>query len=222
MNEDISKRFAELIREGTSLVKNIPHDRDGDAYWMNDTFLQPCQRWMVSVANLVNIVTTKKSIYPGACENILTSEDMQSGVPTSKFKKYLGILESANDEWERGLLRDVEYLISAETFDDFLDHAAVYHKGNKKMEAAVLASSVLEDTIKKICKKNDIETSGNSLETLIDSMVEAEVITLVKGKRMKGFSGVRNHALHAEWDEFDISDVGNLIKGLRELISDYL
>lgn len=222
MNEDISKRFAELIQEGTSLANQIPHDRDGDAYWMNDSSLQSCQRWMVSVTNLVNIVTTKKSIYRSACENILTSEDMQNGVPTSKLKKFFGILTSANDEWERGLLRDVEYLVSAETFDDFLDHATVYHKGNKKVESAVLASSVLEDTIKKICKKNDIETSGNSLESLIDSMVEEEVITLVKGKRMKGFTGVRNYALHAEWDEFDISDVGNLIKGLRELISDHL
>jgi hypothetical protein len=113
-------------------------------------------------------------------------------------------------------------MVAASTFDDFLDHAEVYHKGNKKIEASVLSSAVLEDTIKKICKKHKMETANKSLEPLIDALIEGSVFTPVKGKRVKGFSAVRNYALHAEWDKFDINDVGSLIKGLRELIADYL
>jgi len=47
-------------------------------------------------------------------------------------------------------------------------------------------------------------------------------ITPVKAKRFKGFSGVRNSALHAEWDQIDIKDVGELINGIREMIEQYL
>jgi hypothetical protein len=52
--------------------------------------------------------------------------------------------------------------------------------------------------------------------------VQAGVLTQVKAKRVRSFAGVRNHALHAEWDKFDISDVGAMIKGIRELIEEFL
>ena len=51
-------------------------------------------------------------------------------------------------------------------------------------------------------------TQKKSLDPLIDELVKNEVITPVKAKRIKGFAAVRNHALHAEWEEFDIKDVG--------------
>ncbi len=49
-------------------------------------------------------------------------------------------------------------------------------------------------------------------------MTKSGALTSVKAKRVKGFSGVRNKALHAQWDEFDIRDVGELINGARELV----
>ncbi len=108
------------------------------------------------------------------------------------------------------------------SFDSFLDHAAQYHKGNKKIEAAVLGSAVLEDTVKKIAVKYGPNPGGFSLEELIDNLVKAGVITEVKAKRIRSYAGVRNSALHAEWDKFDIQDVGQLIKGTRELIEQFL
>ena len=134
----------------------------------------------------------------------------------------LGLLTGVKDEWDHGLLGKIEYIVAGATFDDFLDHAAQYHKGSKKIEAAVLGSAVLKDTVKKIAQKNGIQTGGKTLEPLINALVKANVLTSVKGKRVKAYAGVRNHALHAEWDKFDITDVGELIKGTRELIENYL
>ena len=143
-------------------------------------------------------------------------------MPILAVQKIFGLLLAVKDEWDRGLLRKIEYLIVAETFDDFLDYASHYHKGNKKVESSILACVVLEDTLKKIAKKNGISTKGISLEPLIDNLSKAGILTSVKAKRAKGFSGVRNHALHAEWDLFDIKDVGELISGTRELIENFL
>ena len=98
----------------------------------------------------------------------------------------------------------------------------MYHKGNRKTEASVLASAILEDSVKKIASRHGIKTGGVSLDPLIDELVKAGVFTLVKAKRVRGCAAVRNHALHAEWDEFDIRDVGELIKGTRELIEEFL
>jgi len=105
---------------------------------------------------------------------------------------------------------------------NYFRHASTYHKAGKKIESAVLASAVFEDTIRKISQKNDFSEKGKSLETIIDELTKMNIFTPVKAKRIKGYSAIRNKALHAQWDDFDIRDVGELIKGTRELIETYL
>lgn len=46
--------------------------------------------------------------------------------------------------------------------------------------------------------------------------MKKNVFTSVKSKRIKSFIAITNKALHAQWDELDIRDVGELIKGARE------
>jgi uncharacterized protein YutE (UPF0331/DUF86 family) len=76
--------------------------------------------------------------------------------------------------------------------------------------------------VKKIAARNNVATAGKTLEPLIDELVTAGVFTPVKAKRVKSHAGVRNYALHAEWNLIDLRDVWELIKGVRSLIEDYL
>ena len=69
--------------------------------------------------------------------------------------------------------------------------------------------------MKKIAARNDVATAGKTLEPLIDALATAGVLTPVKVKRLKSYAAVRNHALHAEWDQIDIREVGELIRGIR-------
>lgn len=222
MKEAIDQRFNDLIQEGDRLIKAIPWDEGEPSYWVEEHQIAQYQKWLGSSANLLNIVATSDSMFAEESEKILGTEDAKSGISSRMVQKMYGLLLSAHDEWALGLLRKIEYMVVAEVFDDFLDYASAYHKGNKKIESSILASVVLEDTVKKIAKKNSIETKGLSLESLIDELVKTNVITPVKAKRIKSYAGVRNHALHAEWDDFDIRDVGLLIDGIRELIDEFL
>jgi len=178
--------------------------------------------WLLSCANLVQEVAPRGSHFLQECTRVLEDDELKHRVPTRLVLKMLGLVQSAKAEWDRGLLRRIEYVIAAATFDDFLDHAATYHKGGMKNEAAVLASAVLEDAIKKVAAKNELPFERRAIEELIEELVKASVITDTKAKRIRAYAGVRNHALHAEWEEFDIKDVGEQIAGLRELISEYL
>ena len=218
MNTQISERFEELICNGEELVKAL---RIGDHYAVEERMAE-YQAWIMSCANLVKLVAYRDSYFIQECDKLLNNEHLEYGIPQNLVKRLLGLMQSMKSEWDQNLIGQIEYIIVAETFDDFLDHAASYHKGNKKMEASVLASVVLEDTIKKIAKKKGLDPSGLSLEQLMDELVILNEFTGVKAKRVKGYAGVRNKAVHAEWDEFDIRDVGDLIKGTRELIEDYL
>jgi uncharacterized protein YutE (UPF0331/DUF86 family) len=217
MEETISKRLNALIEEGKRLEPTI-----GDDLIVRRDKASECQAWIASSINLIETIAIPNSGYHKDIERTHQHEHWKHGVPRPVFQQVLGILISAQQEWEQGLLRKIEYIIVAEAFDDFLDHAAKFHRGNKITESAVLAAVVLEDTTKKIARKNGIDPSGKSLDELIDELSKTGVITPVKAKRFKGFSGVRNSALHAEWDQIDVKDVGELIKGIREMIEQYL
>lgn len=223
MKEVFEKRFSELLSEGKNIIQNQKYTENyGLEYWVNDRNIPTVQTWVSSTVNLIKHLGKSNRYFNDECDRILADETLANGMPFRVVQKLYGVLESTYTEWKYGLLGSVEYIVAAETFDDFIDHASLYHKANKVIEASILASAVLEDTIKKIALKNGIDTDNKTLDPLIDSLVKADVLTGVKAKRVKSHAGVRNHAMHAEWDKIDIKDVGEMIRGVRELIEDYL
>jgi hypothetical protein len=177
-------------------------------------------RWMVESGNLIALVTGRKGVHWEQTEALLQEIPTKSITDTREYRM-LGLLSATRDDLKRGLLKEIRYAIYAETFDDFLDVAATYHKGGRKIESAVLASAVLEDTMKRVAQKNNIDDSG-SLDPLIDRLKAADVFTPVQAKRMKVYAGVRKHAFHAEWEELDLRDIGEMISWLRELVATHL
>jgi len=233
--EEVTKRFDVLINHGSGLIRtllpavSVIHadgrqelDRNKYEYWVPQRRVPEFRAWLTSASNLIHFVVQPETHLAKECDNIMADEHLKQGVPSNVLVLMLGVLRGAKDEWEHGLLGRIEYIVAGATFDDFLDYAAEYHKGNKKIETSVLASAVLEDTVKKIAQKNGRATEGKTLDPLIDELVKANIFTPVKAKRVRSFAGVRNHALHAEWDKFDNSDVGAMIKGIRELIEELL
>lgn len=222
MDLKIKARLDALIERGNQLNRHIPRGEYGPQYWIKDEQLAEFQAWLSSAANVILAIAPTNSPLAQQVTSLMIHEDLKNGLPSHVVLKMQGVLASAREEFEHGMLAKIEYIVAAATFDDFLEHATGYHKGNKKIEASILASTVLEDTVKKIAGKNGIAIAGVSLEPLIDDLVKAGVFTPVKAKRVKGFAAVRNHALHAEWDKFDIRDVGELISGTRELLEQFL
>lgn len=233
--EEIAKRFEMLIVKGNQLLSTVGPEvisisqyggeetnPDGYEYWIPTKSIPEFKSWLISASNLIHFLLSSQAPLAQDCDRIMTSDDLKQGVSSNAVVLMLGLLAGAKDEWDHGFLGNLVYIITSSTFDDFLDHAAEYHRANKKIESAILGSAVLEDTIKKIAQKNEIQTEGKTLEPLINALAKANVFTSVKAKRIRVCAGVRNHALHAEWEKFEISDVGVLIDGTRELLDNYL
>lgn len=223
LESHITARIDALLETGRKLMSQRRHQGEyGPEFWVEDRLIPEAQAWMTSVANVVTLVAPQGSYFRDELARITTNDHLKGGAPWALLQKMHGLLTSLKDEAVHGLLRKLEYIAVATAFDDFLDHAEAFHKGNKAREAGVLAAIVLEDTIKRIATKNNVPTDGISLEQLIDELVKIGVFTPVKAKRIKGYAGVRNPALHAEWEKFDIRDAGDLIAGTRELIEGFL
>lgn len=223
MKETISKRFDTLIEEGRRLEETIRGSLlRGPSEMLDSRRITEYQSFLASSSNLIKSISRPASPFYEQVDSILQHERLERGVPIVVFRKILGLLISAKKEWDYGLMRQIEYLFVAETLDDFLDHADSCHKGNKKIESAVLASAVLEDTIKRISRKNGMDPRGLQLEQQVNELVKADVFTPVKAKRVQIFLDVRDSVSRAEWDDFDLRDVGQLINETRELILEFL
>ena len=108
---------------------------------------------------------------------------------------------------ENGLISSIEDQTRAIVFDDFLDHAKEYVSRNSKNESGVISGVVFEDALRTICRNHGIKEKGNQLDHLISELSRIGVLNQLKAKRARVAAHVRTKATHAQWDEFDISDV---------------
>lgn len=221
MNE-IIERCSTLINKGNQFILSIEYYDGKPNYYFRDEQVKDIQAWLSSSANIIYVTAKPDSYFFKACQIIIEDEYIKNGMPFHVVQKLTGLLESLKDEIESGFFKQLEYIFTASAFDDFLDHAISFHKAGKKTESSVLASTVFEDTIRKIAKKNDIEEAGVNLELIINNLVKKSIFSHIKAKRIKSYSAVRNKALHAQWSDIDLTDVGELIKGTREAIEAYL
>lgn len=141
-----------------------------------------------------------------------------STIYPTQIANILGVLKSVATEWTAGLIGSLEFHFIGLAFEDFLRHAAEHNEKGRKEVAAILASAVLEDTVKRLCRKNAIEADDKSLDTLISVLKTKRMLAKVRAERLRAHAALRNRAFHAEWNEFDQRDLRQMIEDLDELV----
>lgn len=137
-----------------------------------------------------------------------------------EFTQFLKrLLEDIDD----GLLASVADQASAEAFDDLLDHAESYLKDGRKDGSGILATAVFEDTVLRIARTHGVhEAESMKLDKLFTELQKLGVITGIDAKGCRLAAGVRNKALHANWNDFELPDVARTIGITRELLKEHL
>ena len=132
------------------------------------------------------------------------------------------VLKNLSHDDELGLLVSITNRAQSEVLDDLLDQAEEYRKQDHKDGAGALASVVFEDTVRRIAKLSDGIEEGIKLNNTISALAKQGTLTSIKAKQCVAAAGVRNAALHAKWDEFEMSDVKATIELTRELLEIHL
>src|SRR5712691_3399136 len=143
----IGRRFTELVQAGEQIF-----ERAKDRTLVSSADRPESVSWLFSVVNLLEIATPSDSRFRTEALRLLPGAE--SDISRDRLAAILGIVESAAVEWSRGMMSSLELKFVGLAFEQFLEHAAKYNEDGKKMEAAVLASAVLEDTVKRLCRKN--------------------------------------------------------------------
>jgi uncharacterized protein YutE (UPF0331/DUF86 family) len=207
IDDRVIERIKLLIEEGSRIVheKGPPQGLD------------PAFGWVISVTRVVEIVCPNpKARYITALEEL-----QEHHAPFVQVPLLVPLLTNLLSDIEAGMLVSVADQARAEVFDDFLDMGEHYLDAGQVPQAGVIVSAVFEDTLKKICRKHGIEDKGTA-EPLINSLKAAGKLTSNKAKGAKRAADLRNAALHADWQSFDVHDVKASLEFTRQWIAQEL
>ena len=206
----IHTRVLEIIAE----APKDPTEHYGD---VTASDVGACRAWITSAINAIRVLCSDETNPFRIQANVISNRDTGYAIH-NEVNELVFLLRFLLKDIEAGLLISIADRASAETFDDFLDHAEAYLSQNRKQEAGVIAGVVFEDSLRRICRKHKIEDKDIKLDELISGITKLGVLTATKAKRARAAAHVRTKATHAQWDEFVTNDVSSSIEFTRELI----
>jgi anti-sigma regulatory factor (Ser/Thr protein kinase) len=215
ISDNVRNKILDLLTRSTALAVT-----PGMGLAPDTQHISRCRGWIAEALNIIELaVPVPSNTYRRQIEKI--GEVRGGGYPQS-VGSMAEILRALLQDIDAGLLRTLSNTITAEAFDNFLDHAEEYQKKGQKQEAGVIAGVVFEDTLRRICKDKGIPEKGISLETLINELARKSIITGQQSKQSKVASHVRTKATHAQWDEFDLEGVADTIAITKVLLGEHL
>lgn len=145
--------------------------------------------------------------------------------PTPSFTvlPLCGILSALRDDYESGRLAGIAELIHADLFSDMLSMAQYFIDDGYKDAAAVIAGSVLEEHLRKLCDKFGMPAVDAQGHPKKASLINAELrkldaYNLTDNKSVTAWLDIRNNAAHGKYDLYELPQVRILIDGVRDFI----
>ena len=172
--------------------------------------------------------------------NVYLSRDRRSTswrkkdmIPSPNYREVKGeivsVLRSASRSIEKGYIRNLEFQIANEVFDNVLQESKhfIYEKDppNKDI-GAMLLRIVLEDNLKRICEKEGIETKTKkgyeeTPNKLNEKLKEKDFYNSTQESQIRAWLELGNKAHHGKFDEYKIDEVKNFYTGLESFIVNY-
>ena len=144
--------------------------------------------------------------------------------------RLVGILQALRADIETGYLWNINELIHADIFTDFLEMAKYLLEEGYKDPAAVLVGGVLEEHLRKLCLKNGIQieiqkggrTEFKQTSLMNDDLKGANVYANLEHKNIIAWLDLRNKAAHGKYSEYNNIQVENILSGVRDFITRFV
>jgi hypothetical protein len=217
--EAIKDRIDKLTAEVPSLMRVDEYDSLLDSQAKG-----ACIGWIAAALHVVQIACASipNSGYLTQANDLQKTADAKNYIVHHNVLAMVELLKQLKTDIEDGLLTTVERQVSAETYDDLMDHAEAYLAENRKDPAGVIAGVVFEDTIRRLCRANSINDRGQTLDPLINALAGANHLTKLEAKEARTSAGLRTSATHALWNEFNADQVRTVIAFTHRLVREKL
>lgn len=211
LKEKVLEQINHLIESGEIL-------RRGNSNWqtLSQEHEQKCDWFLWRVSSFISQYLKSSNWYHISITKILNQwrwfnipQSVGSLVETLKWLK---------TDIENWFLKWLESQLSAEIFDNFLDHGALYLKEWHKNEAGVIIGITFEDSIRKLARLLDISENWMKMDELIVQLQKIDTFSWTEAKGARYAAAVRTSAAHARWEELTESNVEACLKFTKELI----
>lgn len=132
-----------------------------------------------------------------------------------------GALKNLKAEIDGGLTGSLQKRMTSEVLTDLIQLARAVLAENgegAKNVGAVLTAAAFEDTIRRMGATFAGLMGKNDLSDVIDALRQKGTLVSPQLGTAQSFLSFRNHALHANWDKIDRSEVASALAFVQELI----
>jgi len=214
----LSEAFAELIAEGERVLR-------ASGWPSNDDYRHPENadylRFRTEALNLIRRACGEDSDHYRELRRI--AEGKGTSLNSYYYRDCFGILQAAMRDFSRGLLFEVRNLVAAELFVDFLEQAEHLVQNGFHVPAASLAGAVLEDGLRKLSAKANLEVPEKTkIDRLNADLARAGVYSKLVQKNITAYADIRNNADHGHFDKFTSSDVESMVAWVGRFLTEHL
>jgi hypothetical protein len=219
----ISKAALDRIEELLSQIPNVVRVDSSDVLVSSEA-KGACIGWIAAASNIIRLVlqSDQSSSYIRQAQQLQDTALQLNYLVHRNVLAMGAMLKQLRTDINGGLLTTFERQVSAETYDDLVDHAEAYLEDGRKEPAGAIVGVVFEDTVRRLCRANDIADAEKTAEPLINALIGRGVLTKLEGKEAKAASDLRTSATHALWDNFNADQVRTVIHFTRRLLRDKL
>ena len=228
----MNRQTNRLITEVENLIKIGNELLDYGCVNGGDTSLEMISKftfWTTRTGQLLSSLYPKENHYHQSLNSFrkrLEMTNLHSGT-AYMLSEIMGVLEAVKYELENGLLDNIQTLLQADIFANFLEMGEHLLNENYKDAAAVIIGSVLEDTLRKLCLINEIPTTNDkgkllTIEPLNVELAKKEVYNQLVKKQITSWADLRNSAAHGHFNEYDNKQVHSMLLFVQSFTAGHL
>lgn len=228
LKDKIINKFDKLIAQGEELLL-VTHDVQQYRRTVKHVDFSGRVKWSTDCNVLLTQLFSNSQMHKDYANNFKKLSDTTGNVQWG-----IATLKSLKENLEEGFLGDLSVQIGAEIASDYMTQAEnLIGEGadgvNNHVPAAVLSGAVLEKALRELCEKQEpaistVKDNGENktMNPLIDGLKKARVYNETKAKQLRHIADIRNHAAHGRFNEFNVDDVKDMIKGIDRFLLEYL
>ncbi|WP_299228939.1 hypothetical protein [uncultured Psychroserpens sp.] len=139
----------------------------------------------------------------------------------------ISILQSIKEAIDEDWLFNMKDIISAEIFSDFMEMAKYLLDEKYKDASAVMIGSVLEEHLRQLATKNNIELTfldkkenpkPKKADLLNSEITKSGAYSPLDQKQVTAWLGIRNKAAHGEYDFYDQRQIEIMYQGVLDFM----
>ena len=212
MNANVNDRIIAEIDELVAIAEKLSRDASGSDRSLGHERIEELSAIASRGGQLILRLYGQDSQYQLNIKKVLTTQHFTT-MRSNYFKhisELVGILRGIQHDIKSGMLSDFRQLLQAEIFADFIALAKGALDDNKDV-AAVLACAALEDALKRVAIKENLDVDDKDMSEVINALKAKGVIKGAQAPIVQSYVKLRNKAFHADWDKFDKESVSSVI-----------